>query len=363
MHISTQKKRFARGRVIEVLEPSPGRVEAACETHRAGCGGCDLAHASETTQTEIHSTVVRDALTRIGRVDGDRVDAAFEVFDASSPTVPRYRTTVRAAIADGRAGYRRRGSHEVVHAGECIVAHPLVEELLQEGRFGDEAGAEVQLRVSAATGERMALIDGNPQAVSLPSDVDVVARAELRSGREAWITESAGGREWRVSAESFFQAGPEIATGLVDAVRRAAGDVAGLDLVDAYAGIGLFAGTVGLPAATVTAVERSGSSTADARANLAAGNATIVESPVESWRGKRADVVIADPARGGLERGGVDALVRCEAPRFVLVSCDTGSLGRDVGLLCEAGYELESVQLVDAFHDTSHVETIVALRR
>ena len=97
--------------------------------------------------------------------------------------------------------------------------------------------------------------------------------------------------------------------------------------------------------------------------NLAAIPGEIVETAVEDWAGSPADVVIADPSRSGLGRDGVNSLMACAAERFVLVSCDTGSLGRDIGLLRDEGYELETLRIVDAFPDTSHVETVVGLRR
>lgn len=361
--LETQKKRFARGRVIEVLAASPGRVEPTCPTHVAGCGGCDLAHASAHLQHDVKQRVVEDALVRIGRCDADVVSAllgANSVGPAGEST--GYRTTVRAAIHKGRAGYRKRSSHNIVSAIACGVAHPLVAEMLVEGRFAPGSGDEVVLRASAATGERVALISGDAFAVDLPDDVVVVSRDELKDGREVSIVEHAAGRDWQVSAESFFQAGPTVASALVDAVAAAAGSVEGLRVVDAYAGIGLFGGTVAATASELWSVERSRSSSRDAHVNLSGLPATIIEKAVEDWAGVEADVVIADPARSGLGAEGANSLVSCGAQRFVLVSCDTGSLGRDVGLLQQQGYVLDSLRIVDAFHDTSHVETVVGLR-
>jgi len=363
VELAQQKKRFAKGRVIDVLEPSSGRIEARCATHNAGCGGCNMAHASSDLQRSIKQQVVIDSLTRIGSLDPELVTSAFIDPSESRALPERYRTTVRAALANGKAGYRRRSSHDTVSASECVVVHELLEDMLVNGRFGPDAGDEVVLRVSNLTGERHALINGDPAAVDLPDDVGIASRTQLDDGQPIQLTEHAGGRDWQVSINSFFQAGPQVATALVDAVDRAVGDRTGSTLVDAYSGIGLFAGTVGSTADTVLAVERSGSSTADARVNLADTNVEVIESPVEEWRAVPADIVIADPARSGLGEAGVGALMGTGADRFVLVACDTGSLGRDVGLLAKRGYGVDTIQIVDAFHDTSHVETIVGLSR
>lgn len=150
-------------------------------------------------------------------------------------------------------------------------------------------------------------------------------------------------------------------------MRDAAGDVSGTRLVDAYCGVGLFAGTVGAGADAVVAIESASSSIRDAQHNLEqqrrdGQDVEIVHSAVEAWDATPADVVIADPARSGLGQDGVRSLAQTNAGRIVLVSCDTGAFGRDAGLIRDAGYRLESVQLVDAFRDTSHVEVVASFR-
>ena len=361
--VTKEHKRHIRATVVEVLEPSAGRISPVCVTRTLGCGGCDLAHADLATQHQIKVGVVRDALVRIGRIDPDVVDRAVVPDVATAAEPYRYRTTVRAAIDRGRAGYRRAGSHDVVAADECGVAHVAVERLLKDLRFGARAGDEVVIRVSAATGERLVVIDGATSDVDAPDDVVVVTKVELESGRHVALTEEAAGREWQISAGSFFQPGPAVATLLADAVAKRVGDLSGSTLLDAYSGVGLFAGSVGASADAIIAVERAGSSTADARINLTDLPARVVEAEVEHWDPEPADVVIADPARSGLGAEAVSVLDRCGASRFVLVSCDTGSLGRDVGLLTAAGYKLEAVDMLDAFADTSHIEVVSTLSR
>ena len=89
----------------------------------------------------------------------------------------------------------------------------------------------------------------------------------------------------------------------------------------------------------------------------------VIEADVEHWAPQPADVVIADPSRSGLGAAAVGVLEKCRAHTFVLVSCDTGSLGRDAGLLAKFGYTLASVDLIDAFADTSHIEVVSTFRR
>jgi 23S rRNA (uracil1939-C5)-methyltransferase len=146
----------------------------------------------------------------------------------------------------------------------------------------------------------------------------------------------------------------------VDEVTGIVNDL-GIDgpLIDAYGGIGIFAGTVGRNR-RVTAIERGSDSVADARVNLAEADVKIVKAAVESWKATRSAIVIADPAREGLRKPGVSALVASQPDLFVLVSCDPASFARDAGLLAGSGFGLERVTVVDMFPGTSHVETIGA---
>ena len=172
------------------------------------------------------------------------------------------------------------------------------------------------------------------------------------------------GKVWRISARSFFQSSPEGAEALVevvsDRVQRYA--PAAERLVDLYAGVGLFAGTIGANR-HVVAVERSRSSIADARINLADLDVRLRDMAVQDWRPEPADVVIADPARRGLTSEGVDIVDRTGAALCVLVTCDVGALGRDTRLLLEAGFDHVDSAVIDLFPHTDAVEVITTFAR
>ena len=343
-------RRWSRARVVTVLDPSPERVPVRCTHQMEGCGGCDLLHVAPAAQLRMKQSMVIDQLVR---ADVDAPDPELRSLDHDHG-----RTTVRAAVVDGRAGYRKRGSHEVVIPEVCDAVDPTAEQLLVDGRFG-EAG-EITIRVGNRTGERMVVIEGSDFGVVLPDDVLVVNATELAAGKRAWIHEEAGGRRWRVSARSFFQNRPAGVDALIDEVTEMV-DALGSDgpLVDAYAGIGIFAGTIGADR-RVYALERSKDSVADARVNLEGADVKVIRSSVERWRPSPAAVVIADPARQGLGKAGVKALVRAEPGLLVLVSCDPSSFARDARLLGEAGMRLDRYTVIDMFPGTSHVETVAA---
>ncbi len=345
------KKDFARAEVVEVVEPSANRVRPPCAHRRAGCGGCGWMHLASVAQLEAKMEIVRESLRRIGRFEPAGVERM--VVRGASVDTTAYRTTIRVVGSQDRTpGFREAATGAVVPVGDCLVAHPALSEVLGDVRVA--AGVELTLRVSAATGAMTARWAGGRGAVAgLPRGVHV--------GDRAWLTETVAGRDLRVSAPSFFQSGPQAAELLVAAVGRAAPELAEAErVVDAYGGVGLFAATLMADAAHVTLLESSTSACADAAHNLADRDVTVVRGEVGRWApGDRPfDVVVADPARPGLGRPGVTALVDARPAVFVLVSCDPVSLARDAHLLAERGYLPSRVEVLDLAPHTPHVEAV-----
>ena len=341
--VREERASFARGTTVDVLEAAPGRVAPPCHHVDEGCGGCDWQHADPATQQAMRLELVREVLHRAGGI------AEPEVIGGPSVPSAGVRTTVRGmAGPEGRFAYRRRRSHDLVEVDSCLIAHPLVEELIEGGRFAP--GDEVVIRVGARTGERMVVVGSTGPIVRVPDDVVVVGRDALARGHRAWLHEEAAGRRWRVSAGSFFQASPEGAEALVAVVGSivtAHGPDEG-HLVDLCCGVGLFAGTLGA-GRRVTGVERSAATVADARSNLADRDARLVKVALRRWRPSAAEVVVADPARQGLGRDGVSAVAATGASTCVLVSCDPAALGRDAALLAGQGFEHLGSTVVDVF--------------
>ena len=340
VEIVETKKSFRRGRVLDVLEPAPGRVLPSCPEIANGCGGCDLAHASHAAQREMKAAMVADSLRRLGRLaDLPDIDPGPDLATTG------FRTTIRAAVVDGRAGLRHRRSHDVVTVASCEVAHPVVEGMLVDGRYGD--ADEVTIRVGANTGEQAVFVGG-----SEPDEGTV-------------IHEEIAGRRFRISPRSFFQTRADGAAALVSVVDEAIGPDPTGTLVDLCSGVGLFAATIGDRFDRVVTVESNRSSVADARVNLAhlGDRVAVRSSTFERWTPEPADVVIADPSRAGLGKEGVANVAATGAPLVVLISCDAGSLGRDAGLLTAAGYRLDTITLVDLFPNTAHVEVVTTYRR
>lgn len=380
--VINDRKDFVRaelGSVDDVSNVSPQRVEPSCPHRRAGCGGCGWMHLDTEHQLEVKIEIVKESLRRIGKLESDVVESI--VCAGASVSPYGYRTTIRlTGLRDedgGGVGFREERSDQVVAIDHCQVAH---ENLCQFLRNIDvAAGVELTLRTSVATGgvtarwtkpedrrrrgEKRRVIDstkGRPAVSGLHSSVHI--------GDRAFLTERVADVNLRVSAPSFFQSGVEAAELLVDAVERAAPELGrAKHALDAYGGVGLFAATVMQPARHVTLVESSRSACLDAETNLDGRSHTIVRSDLAKWTlpdgSPPIDVIVADPARPGLAKPGVGALVATEAPVLVLVSCDPVSLARDAQLLGEHGYRAERVEVLDLFPQTHHVETVTRFVR
>jgi 23S rRNA (uracil1939-C5)-methyltransferase len=346
--ITGEHRNHATARVVEVLEPSASRREPPCPAVARGCGACTWQHIDLDAQRAFKADIVRDALRRLGRVDPPE----FLPTTALEPWA--FRTTVRAVVEGDRAGLRRAQSHDAVIVDECLVAHPLVNELLIEGRY--PGAREVLLRCGARTGKRLAAVTPShaQRDAVVPDDVHA-----------AFLYEVAAGRSWKISASSFFQARADGVDALAEAVTESAARFAIPGrAVDLYSGVGVFAGVLAAAGWAVVAVEGERSAVRDARANLRGLPVDVVRADVNRWAPPApSDLVIADPSRAGLGRAGVETIAATNAARVVVVHCDAASLGRDAGLLEQHGYALTSVRLVDLFPHTAHVEVVSTFDR
>lgn len=348
--VTKDQPRLLKADAVAIRSASDDRTTPPCGHVADGCGGCGWQHLAVDAQRRWKQRMVEESLRRIGRQEGS-VSLGAPLPDQG------FRTSLRLLVTPGGPAFRGARSHDAVPVVSCHVAHPGLDQLVRDGRFG--SASEVTLRIGGATGERLAVVGpAVPADLDLPDDVIVVGEDELADGADACFHDEVAARRFRISARSFFQTRTDGAEALVAEVRSAGGDAWGSGtLADVYGGVGLFASTLGAGMSTVL-VESSRSSIADAEHNLADRDTRIVRCSVDRWRPSPADVVVADPPRGGLGKDGVRAVTGTGAGRIVLVSCDAASFGRDAGLLADAGYERRSTVLVDLFPHTPRVELV-----
>jgi 23S rRNA (uracil1939-C5)-methyltransferase len=352
------KTGLLRGDVINLIEPSPHRVDPGCPYFQR-CGGCHYQHASYQAQLYGKVEILRDSLTRIGRVeppDEIRVIAA-------QPW--RYRNRIQLHFDGDRFGFHAAGSHRLVAIGGCPVASPRLNEAIaalnrmaRSRRFPSflrslelfTNESEVQLNVLDSGMRRLARGFFQWCAESLPG------------ATEPALDYKAAGETFRVSHKSFFQVNRYLVDSLVDAV---CSELTGRRALDLYAGVGLFALPLARRFEQVKAVEASNSAVADLTYNASRAGLRIEvhRAATEAWlAGETAppNVCIADPPRSGLGSKVVEQLLRLRPERLVVVSCDPATLARDLQGLC-AAYSIERMAMADLFPQTSHIETIAHL--
>jgi tRNA/tmRNA/rRNA uracil-C5-methylase (TrmA/RlmC/RlmD family) len=374
VEVLDDRARWSRGQVVEVLVASPDRVVPPCPVADV-CGGCDLQHVDPAAARALKTRVVREQLARLGGL-GAAADALVAPCRAVGPDLG-YRNHIQLhAAADGRLGFHRFGTRDVVPIDSCLVASPAVDAL--RGTLGDASGAAA-VTLRALGGTQAAVVTPGSGPVELPEGIPTVAlRAEGRDPvvvrGESELSVTVAGLPMRVPLAGFFQVNDGGAEALVAEVLAQAGDVTHRDVWDLYAGVGLLSLPLARAGAHVLAIESDPAAAAAARTNAAALelDVTVLAERVERVTARVAggdrslpapETVIADPPRAGLGARVVADLVRLTPERIVLVSCDVAALARDVKDLVAGGYRPVQVVPLDLFPMTHHVETVTTLVR
>jgi len=361
VEIVEDKPTFARAKLIEVIAPSPDRVTPVCK-HFGVCGGCQWQHISYKAQLKWKKQVVIDQLTRIGGI------ASPNVLDTiPSPSPLHYRNHVQfSQTEDGKLGFMSGAG--VVPISECHIAHPDIMALFNQLDIEKLDVDRIGVRVTSD--EAMIVFEsesGEPPDVEIDLDVSVAAvnkRGEaLTMIGSDHLVQTILGRDFKISAASFFQVNTAQAETLVEVAIKVLGVSDGDTVLDLYCGAGLFTAFIAEKAARVIGVESYESAVGDAEVNLNEfNNVELFESPVEMAMDhlvkESVQRVILDPPRAGCDKRVLDALIKIAPQRIVYVSCDAATLARDAKRLIAGGYKLESATPLDMFPQTHHIETI-----
>ena len=407
VQIEENKKNHGRGKVLEVVEPAPGRITPKC-TVADSCGGCQLQHMDYAEQLRWKRQLVVDGLTRIGKFVDPPVKS---VLGMSEPYYYRNKAQSPVGKVDGRVtmGFYRRGTHALVPVKKCINIHPLCNKALGVmGRLLEEHGLvpydeathqglvrHVIFRVSSARSELMVILVTNGPSIAevdqlvdrmkaaLPELVSVAQnineeRTNVILGdktRVLWgrpyLIEELNGLEFAVSPRSFFQVNSKQAAVLCQQAAFYGQIRQGTRAVDCYCGTGSIALHLARDGADVVGIEAVPEAITDARLNAELNGLKSVDFRVgrvevvlpDILQKSAVDVAFLDPPRKGCEPEVLDAIISANIPRLVYVSCNPSSLARDLSILAQGGYLLETVQPVDMFPHTSHVETVVLMSR
>ena len=339
--------------LIEVLTPAAERVTPACPLFTT-CGGCHYQHAPYDYQLARKVEILREQLQRVGKI---KFEGEIEVI--SGPPLG-YRNRAQFHVAHGKIGYLAARSHELVPVeGECPVSSPRLNLALADMRhkLSDPRFPRFVDTLEIFTNET------DVQINVLESERAVARRFYEWTESKQAIDYATSFGTFRVSSKSFFQVNRFLVEKLVEAAVPEQGGESALDL---YAGVGLFALPMARRFQSVTAVETGSSAAHDLEFNASRAELAVkveqarVEDYLERLQATP-DFVLADPPRAGLGKDVVGHLQRLAPPRVTIVSCDPATLARDLAGL--AGYQIESLTMVDLFPQTYHLEAVVRLRR
>ena len=338
--------------VVEVLRPSPERVEPRCP-HFGACGGCQLQHISYEEQGRIKQSALTDQLRQIGQIMEPPVS---EILAAENPW--NYRNNARFTVRrEGTTGFTHWHTHRFEPIDECLIMDTRINDIKRK-LDGALTNRERQLavRIGKNTGETLI----HPALNDRGDDRGV------ETGQESY-EERLFDVPFKVSAASFFQVNTAQAERMMALVRDRLQPTSSDTIVDAYAGVGTIAALIAPMVGRVIAIEESAAAVRDAEVNLAPfPNVEMIMAKTEEALpelDERVDAVILDPPRAGCYPEVIDALRRLQPRRIVYVSCDPATLARDLNKLILYGYMLTDVTPVDMFPHTYHIESVSTLER
>lgn len=376
-----RKKTWARGELVRVESPGPGRREAPCPYY-ARCGGCTLEHLEYNAQLEAKGQLVFDALTRIGKLEIARPGVV------GSPREFRYRNRVSFTLVR-LANRVIAGFHELNNPGhvldigsDCLLPEASVADAWKELRsaWGPNAsllpsGPKLRLTLRGSAegavslvveggysgGRAEELLQAAPRIRSVWHKPHAESPLELLAGQSA-LTESWQDEDLDLSGSVFLQVNREAASLLEEHVVALAGNVEGKDVVDAYCGVGLHARRLARQGAHVTGIELDPLAIDEARAaNVPNAEFICGRTEDELPRFLPADLAIINPPRAGIHEAAAQTLSDHPAAQLIYISCNPATLARDLARMNSA-YRVQSIQCFDLFPQTAHVETVVELK-
>ena len=406
VRIEKAQKTWAAGKIVEILERSPHRINRVCPVAKL-CGGCNFHHMDYEEESRLKSERVRACLNRMG---GENLDTV-PILAAPDTTCYRNKAQYPVSINKGKAyaGFFKAGTHQVIENDRCSIlpeqmdaVKDAVIDYVNQYKVSvyDEVAHEgllrhIYVRRGAVSGQILVCLSINGR--NIPKREALLARLKKIEGfttlvltvntkkgnvvlgdeyitlyGPGYIEDTLCGLNFRLSPRSFYQVNHHQAQRLYNAAIEQA-QITKDDLVlDLYCGVGTITLCMAKAAGKVIGVEVVPQAVEDAKDNAMrngienaeffCGDAGEAALALEQ-QGIIPDVVVVDPPRKGLNADAIEAMAKMSPRRIVYVSCDPATLARDVALLKEKGYAVKNAQAADLFPRCAHVESIVCLCR
>jgi len=404
--ITKREKKFAYGKVVELLKVSKERVKPRCENYKF-CGGCNLQHMSYEEQLRFKAKRVKDVINHIANIDVKLP----EIHGMNDPLRYRNKVQVPFGVAfNGKviAGFYKNKSHQIIDMEECFIEDKDADNLIntikklcekyeiEPADINNRLGLlrYVIVRKSYSTGDMLVvlvcqgeyipnckafineLVEKQPKVKTVVMNINYSKSSVVLGDKEnviygkGYIVDNICGLDFNISAHSFYQVNPVQTEVLYNKAIEFAELSKKENVLDAYCGVG----TIGLIASKhcnhVTGVELVSSAIKDAKENAKnnkISNANFICADAtkfimnEAKAHKNYDCMFFDPPRDGCSKEFIQSVLKMQPKKIVYVSCDPSSLARDL-IMLKQKYKLTKIECVDMFPQTYHVESVVSLK-
>ena len=373
IRITEIKKNFARGKIVEILNPSPKRLESKCPYYDE-CGGCNLRHQSTSENLIFKKEKVENALKRIGKIDAKVDDVIPSLKDDN------YRNKVSFKVENDNIGLYREGTYQLINIDYCLlVENEINDALVVVKRYlsnNENSIKTVTIKHSNAMNEILIDIYSlNDKDIKILdylltniNDLKTVIFNDKVVYGNGYISQISNGLMFNCSAKSFFQINSNSAEKLYSIAIKLA-NLNKKDIVlDLYCGTGTITSIVAGHAKKVIGIEIVEEAVLNAKENLKINNINNVQficgdAAKEIAKIKeRIDVIFLDPPRKGVDRKAIAIMKKLLPKKIIYISCNPVTMARDLSYLSDL-YEVKKVIPVDMFPNTAHVECVTLLEK
>lgn len=351
--IVLDKKKYMVGEVVQLIKKSGNRIIPKCGYDKCGCA---LKSLDYFKTLEFKKEKVTDILKRYGEIEG----VVKEIIPSGN--IYAYRNKITLKVKDGKIGYFKNGTNDLIEISRCEIASEKSNEIINILKGSDLS--EVREVIIKDFGEIMLIIKGDMDIEVLkPLVSSIYINDNLVYGKENIIA-NLDDFQFYVSKDSFFQVNMDVALKLYYKVLEYLDKALGKRVLDLYCGTGTISLFLSKYFDEVTGIEINEEAVKCAFLNKKLNNVSNVRficgDVSKEIHNLKADNIVVDPPRSGLTIEGINDILKINPDRVVYVSCDPMTLARDLKLLKEK-YIVQEVTLFDMFPWTYHVESVVLL--
>jgi 23S rRNA (uracil1939-C5)-methyltransferase len=384
IEVMEEKKKYSMGRLVQIAEPSPWRVNPPCP-YFGSCGGCQWQHIDYPAQGELKKEIFGDLLKRLGKL---KEIPSIRV--VPSPKPYDYRIRIQLKVRGKAMGYYQERSHQIVDIDRCPISHPLVNQIIRKlrGEFAVlELMKEIEINVSPEEGRGIIFFHPHSydqrleyftkrffQSQPILRGIAIAGKGELNLFGDPTLDFTIPlyqerNFKLRISPESFSQINLEQNQTLIQTVLQFS-EVNREDRVfDLYAGAGNLTLPLAMGAREVLGIEENRMAIEDAQFNAVRNgmnNCNFIYGRVEDvfldWKRGTPDLIVLDPPRTGCKTI-LDQVIKLKPKKIIYVSCEPTTFSRDLHLFSERGYSIQRLCLIDMFPQTYHMEVVGLLKQ